>query len=469
MHQLTLTIDGKSVPTENTFDVINPATEKVLAKCPKASTEELELAVQSAHNAFATWRNLSWEKRAETLKKAGDILEKHIDDIAKLLSQEQGKTLPDAISEVESSISRFKNSGDLKLSVEIAYEDDKNRIELHHKPLGVVAVITPWNYPVNIAVGRAVTAMLAGNTVVIKPSPYTPLSTLLVGELLHDVFPAGVWNVIAGDDKLGAALTKHPLIRKISFTGSVPTGKAIAAVAAHDLKRVTLELGGNDAAIILDDVDVKKIAEPLFWGAFENTGQVCIAIKRLYVHEKVFEPLVAELKSIAESLNMGDGLDPESQLGPLNNKAQLDIVTDLVEDAEKQGATIVTGGKRIDRPGYFYQPTLVTNIKEGTRLVDEEQFGPALPIIKYSDLDDVIKRANETKMGLGGSVWGSDIARATDIASQLECGTAWVNAHCETTPNAPFGGVKHSGIGREFGIWGLEETTDLQTVNISKR
>lgn len=461
-------INGKLIPTEQTFDVINPATEQVLAACPSATVNQLNDAVQAAKNAFTDWRKLSYAERAEYLNKAGDIIEKNVNDIAKMLSQEQGKTLKNAAGEVLSSVNFLKKISEVALEPEIIFENEKKRIELHRKPLGVAAVITPWNYPVNLAIGRATTALITGNTVVIKPSPFTPLSTLMIGELVKDIFPAGVLNVTAGGDDVGAALTKHPDVRKISFTGSVPTGKAIASVAANDLKRLTLELGGNDAAIVLDDVEVDKVAEQLFWGAFTNTGQVCIAIKRLYVHENVYEPIVNKLKELAQNVKMGDGLDEDSQLGPLNNKNQLDIVTNLVEDAKQHGATIVAGGERMDRPGYFYKPTIVTDIKEGVRLVDEEQFGPVLPVMKFSDVNDAIARANNTKLGLGGSVWSSDYERASKVARQLESGTAWVNSILDLNPKTPFGGVKESGIGREFGKWGLEELTDLQTVSINK-
>lgn len=468
MDNLTLTINGEAHNADQTFDVINPATEQVLAKCPQASAEQVDVAVNSAQEAFKGWRALSEQQRGDFLLKAADALSNQLEKIATLLSQEQGKTLGNAVSEVESAISRLQRGSEMRLPIEVQYEDEEMRTELHRKPLGVIAVITPWNYPIHIAAGRMCSALMSGNTVVVKPSPYTPLATLLVGEIFRDIFPAGVVNIVSGGDEVGEVLTKHPLIRKISFTGSVPTGIAIAAVAAKDLKGVTLELGGNDVAIVLDDADIEKIAEPIFWGAFSNTGQICTAIKRLYVHEKVYESLVKKLKELAEQLKIGDGLDPESDLGPLNNKVQLEIVSELVEDAKKRGATILTGGERMDKPGYFYKPTLVTNIQEGIRLVDEEQFGPALPIIKYSNVNDVIKRANNSTMGLGGSVWGGDVERASKVASQLESGIAWVNTIFDMSPNAPFGGVKQSGIGRESGRWGLEELTDLQAVCINK-
>jgi len=273
---------------------------------------------------------------------------------------------------------------------------------------------------------------------------------------------------VSGSDALGAWITSHPAVRKISFTGSVATGKKVAMAAAPDLKRITLELGGNDAAIVLDDADPKKVAEKLFWGAFTNTGQVCSAIKRLYVHERVYQPVLDELAAVAKSVKVGDGLQPDSQLGPLNNKMQFDRVNELVEDAKKHGARFVTGGAPLPGGGYFIPPTLVTGIAEGTRLVDEEQFGPALPIMPYRDVEDAVARANGTMYGLSGSVWSSNSERAAEVAGRLDCGTAWVNQHLAVIPNAPFGGAKWSGIGVENGPWGLLGFTELQTVNISK-
>jgi acyl-CoA reductase-like NAD-dependent aldehyde dehydrogenase len=319
-----------------------------------------------------------------------------------------------------------------------------------------------------LAAWKIAPALLAGNTIVLKPSPFTPLSTLKLGEIIRDALPPGVVNIVSGNDQLGAWITGHPAVRKISFTGSVATGKKVAAAVAPDLKRVTLELGGNDAAIVLDDASPKKVAEKLFWGAFTNSGQVCSAIKRLYVHESIYQPVLDELAAVAKSVKVGDGMQQDTQLGPLNNKMQFDRVNELLEDAKKHGARCVTGGAAPGGGGYFIAPTLVTGIAEGTRLVDEEQFGPALPVLPYRDVEDAVQRANRTMYGLSGSVWSSNPERAAELAGQLDCGTAWVNQHLAIVPNAPFGGAKWSGIGVENGPWGLLGFTELQTVNISK-
>jgi acyl-CoA reductase-like NAD-dependent aldehyde dehydrogenase len=342
------------------------------------------------------------------------------------------------------------------------------KIEIKRKPLGVVAAITPWNYPIMLGMWKIAPALLAGNTIVLKPSPYTPITTLMLGEILKEIVPPGVFNVISGGDELGAWMTSHPVPRKISFTGSVETGKKVAASAAPDLKRVTLELGGNDAAIILADVDPAVVAPKIFWGAFENSGQICSAIKRVYVPEQMYNALIDNLGEIAKGVKVGDGLEAGTQLGPINNKMQFERVTELVEDAKKHGAKIVTGGSRVGKEGYFFAPTIVGNISDGVRLVDEEQFGPALPIVPYKDVDDAVRRANATHYGLSGSVWSNDRVRGAEVASQLECGSAWVNQHLAIAPNLPFGGAKWSGIGVENGTWGLMGFTEIQVVNSIK-
>ena len=362
----------------------------------------------------------------------------------------------------------FQYTASLEIAVEVVQDDEARRVEIRRKPLGVVAAITPWNFPLILAVWKIAPALLAGNTVVIKPSPFTPLNTVLLGEILRDVVPPGVVNVVSGGDELGSWMTSHPVPRKISFTGSVATGKKVAGAAAQDLKRVTLELGGNDAAILLPDIDPKAIAAKVFWGAFENNGQICSAIKRVYVHEKQYRPLVAELTALAKTVKVGNGLEEGTQLGPINNEPQFKRVIELVEDAKRQGARIETGGHRLGNEGYFYAPTIVSEIANGTRLVDEEQFGPALPVIAYKDVDEAVERANATNFGLSGSVWSSDPNRAADVAGRLECGTAWVNQHLAVAPNLPFGGAKWSGIGVENGPWGLLGFTEIQVVNVAR-
>jgi len=463
----TMTIDGKAEAAQATFGVINPATEDVFAQPPECTRAQLDAAMESAQNAYRAWRK-DEAKRRQSLLDIAAALQARAGELAPLLTQEQGKPVDKAMQEVFGASIWFQYTASLQIPVEVLQDNEQGRIELRRRPLGVVAAITPWNFPLLLAVWKIAPSLLAGNTVVIKPSPFTPLTTLKLGEILRGVLPPGVLNVVSGGNELGGWMTSHPIPRKISFTGSVATGKKVAAAAAPDLKRTTLELGGNDPAIVLPDADPKTVATKLFWGAFENTGQICSAIKRVYVPESLYAAVVNELAEHAKGVKVGNGLEAGTQLGPLNNKPQFERVKELVEDARKHGARIVTGGKPLAAKGYFYAPTIVADISDGTRLVDEEQFGPALPIIAYRNVEDAIERANATHYGLSASVWSSNPEKAAEVARELECGTAWVNQHLAIAPNLPFGGAKWSGIGVENGPWGLLGFTEIQVVNVSK-
>jgi acyl-CoA reductase-like NAD-dependent aldehyde dehydrogenase len=462
-----MTIDGKAVAGDRDFGVINPATGRVFANAPECSPAQLEHAMEAAARAFKAWSR-DEARRRQALLDCAKALQAKIGELAPLLTQEQGKPLKGANEELFGASIWFQYTASLQIPVEVIQDNDAARIEVRRRPYGVVGAITPWNFPVMLAVWKIAPALLAGNTIVLKPSPYTPLSTLALGEILRDLLPPGVLNVVSGGNDLGAKISSHPVPRKISFTGSVATGKKVAISAAPDLKRLTLELGGNDAAIVLPDADPAKIAEKLFWGAFTNCGQVCSAVKRIYVHESQHDDLAARLTAVANGVKVGDGMDPSSQLGPINNQMQFERVSELVDDARKQGARVLTGGQRRGDAGLFYEPTILADVSDGTRIVDEEQFGPAVPLIRYRDVDDAIERANATHFGLSGSVWGGDVQRAAEIAGRLECGTSWVNTHLAILPNLPFGGAKWSGIGVENGPWGLLGFTELQTVHVAK-
>jgi acyl-CoA reductase-like NAD-dependent aldehyde dehydrogenase len=389
-------------------------------------------------------------------------------ELAPILTAEQGKPLGDANIEVFAAAIWCQYFANLETPPQVIQDDAEARVEVVHRPVGVVAAITPWNFPLTLAFWKIAPALLAGNTLVLKPSPFTPLTTLKVAELLRDVMPAGVLNVVSGGDQLGAWMTGHPVPRKVSFTGSIETGKKVAMSAAPDLKRVTLELGGNDPAIVLDDADPAVVAKAIFAGAFNNNGQVCSAIKRVYVPESLYDQVVEGLVAQAGATKVGDGTEEGTKLGPINNAPQYERVKELVGDALSHGATAAIGGRAMDGGGYFFEPTILTGLSDGTRIVDEEQFGPALPVISYRDVDDVVERANATHFGLSGSVWGADSDRATEVAGRLECGTAWVNTHLALAPQQPFGGFKWSGVGVENGPWGLAEFTEVQVVHRSK-
>lgn len=467
MSDYKLLIDGQLVAGAGQMAVLNPANEQVLAQCPTADQAQLEQAVAAAKSAFPSWSQTPLKERQAILVKVADAIKANAEKVIPVLTGEQGKPLEQAAAEVSYAEIFCRHFAAQDLASEVLLEDDKQKVEIRRKPLGVVAGIMPWNFPFLIAVYKLAPALLAGNTLILKPAPTTPLTALLLGELVKDIIPAGVLNVIADRNDLGPAMTQHPDIAKISFTGSTPTGKAIMASAAGTLKRLTLELGGNDAAIVLDDADPKKIAAGVFGSAFINSGQVCVALKRLYVHESIYDELCEEVANLAQNSVVGDGMEPGTQYGPVQNKMQFDKVCHYVESA-KQTGRIIAGGDIPDRPGYFVPLTVVRDIVDGTPLVDEEPFGPVLPIIKYADLDDVIQRANASPYGLGGSVWSSNPERAQQVAERIDAGTVWVNQHCAFGPHIPFPPAKESGIGVEWGKEGLQEFTAMQVINTNK-
>lgn len=447
-------------------EVRNPSSGEVVGEMPLASKTDLQAAVSAAKKAFQTWQHTSDSARADMCRAMAAAIEANSEELAQLLTREQGKPLGGLGSrfEIGGAVAWTRHTAELTLPIEVLQDTPEGRVELHRKPLGVVAAITPWNWPVMIACWHIMPAVRAGNTVVIKPSPLTPLSTIRLVELINEVLPAGVVNVITCDNEVAAELTTHPDVAKVTFTGSTATGRKIMASASDTLKRLTLELGGNDAGIVLPDADPSAIAEGLFWGAFINSGQTCAALKRLYVHDGIYEETCAALVAYARNIPVGDGLDPASVLGPVQNKKQLDIVSAYVEDAKARGGRVLLGGKAAGGAGYFYPVTLVADVDHGCKLVDLEQFGPALPIIRYATIEEAIAKANDSASGLGGSVWGADLAQARNVASRLECGSVWINKHGAIQPNAPFGGVKQSGFGVEFGIEGFKEFTTIQTV-----
>ncbi|MBC3197103.1 aldehyde dehydrogenase family protein [Pseudomonas poae] len=470
MHAYKMLINGVQVEGENgQFDVINPATGSAFAQCPAGSLGQLDDAVAAAQAAFKTWRHSAHERRCEHLNAIADDIEQDADALARLIVLEQGKPLELAFSEVMGAAAWTRYAAGQEIAVELVEETPNQRVELHRKPLGVVASITPWNWPFMIAVWHIMPALRAGNCVISKPSSLTPLSTLRLVEIIARHVPRGVINCVTGEQGFGSAITAHPGIQKIVFTGSTATGQSVMRGAAGNLKRLTLELGGNDAAIVLPGTPVHEVAEEIFQAAFLNMGQTCAALKRLYVHQSQYQAFAEALTQIAERQVVGDGLEPGVNFGPVQNLDQLELVQALVADARAQGARVLCGGARLDRPGFFYPPTLVADVTDGQRLVDEEQFGPVLPLIAYEDVEDVLRRANAGDMGLGGSVWGPDSEQAQALASRLESGVAWVNCHARIQPNTPFGGSKMSGFGVEFGLEGLLEFTGQQLLFVNKR
>lgn len=467
MGQYKMLIDGELIDSNKRIDVINPADESIAANIPVATESDLNRAIAAAKSAFKSWSLTSLDERRTCLTDLIKVIEENNEELAFILTQEQGKTLADAHNEVQFAAGFASHSLTVDFEPEVLVDDENQRVEIHRRPLGVVACITTWNFPLLIAVYKLAPAVISGNTVVIKVAPSTPLATLKLGELIKDCFPKGVVNIIADDNDIGPLLTSHPDVQKVSFTGSTATGRKIMASAAPTLKRLTLELGGNDAAIVLDDVDVDKVAEGLFGVSFMNSGQVCICLKRMYVHESIYDDICDRIAELAKGANVGNGMDENNQFGPIQNKAQYLKVLDFLEDARTKG-TVIAGGEVDDSPGFNLPLTVVKDIAEGAKMVDEEAFGPILPIIKYSDLDDAIRRANASDQGLGASVWSSDLVRAQTVAHQLEAGTVWINKHLDFGPHIPFPPAKQSGVGVEWGKEGLLEFTAMQVVNISK-
>lgn len=466
MPEFNMTIGGQQVPAKETFDVTNPATGELVAQCPNASTEDLDTAVAAAKEAFPAWSSMPDAERQATCAALAGKLEEEAENIAHTLTLEQGKPLNGMGSRFEMGGAQAwaGHTASLSLPVKVLQDDEAAHIELHRKPVGVVGSITPWNWPVMIAIWHIVPALRAGNTVVIKPSHYTPLSTLQAVQVMNQILPPGVLNVVSSDGKLGSigtAMSAHPDISKIVFTGSCGTGEKIMQNAAKTMKRLTLEMGGNDAGIVLPDCDPKAIAEGLFWGAFLNSGQTCACMKRLYVHDSIHDEVCEELVNFAKNIPMGNGLDEASILGPINNQRQFDTVASLVADGVKQG-NVLLGGEPGE--GLFFPITIISDLPADAPLIVEEQFGPALPVIRYTDLEEAIAAANNSDIGLGGSVWSKDKEKAKEIALRMECGTVWINGHGAIQPNAPFGGVKRSSLGVEFGEEGLLENTNIQVV-----
>ncbi len=464
-----LTINGRRVPGAATFPVVNPATGAVFAAAPDASEAQLDQAVEAASAAFPGWAATPIEERKALVSKLGDAIEANVDALKRVLTSEQGKPYADAEWEIGGAALWCRATATLDLPVTVNEDTPERYSVTRHVPIGVVGAIAPWNFPVILAIWKVAPALVAGNTVVLKPSPFTPLSTLIIGEIAQSVLPPGVLNVLSGRDALGPWMSAHPGIAKIGFTGSTATGRKVMASAAANLKRVTLELGGNDAAIVLPDVDLDKVVPDLFWAAFRNTGQVCVAAKRLYVHDSIYDELARRLVEYAATVTMGDGSEQGVQLGPVQNALQYERVRDLIRSAHDAGLTFLTGDEPAEsRKGYFVPITIIDNPPDHARVVTEEAFGPVLPLLRFHDVDEVVRRANDTEYGLGGSVWSGDPEKARLLGERLRCGTVWVNEAQHVSPFAALAGHGQSGVGAENGIEGLLHYTNTQTVSVRR-
>ncbi|MFJ6658810.1 aldehyde dehydrogenase family protein [Streptomyces sp. NPDC091377] len=436
------------------FAVLDPATGEPFEDAPDQRPEELDAVVGRAHTAWHDWRT-DRAARTTALLAAADAVDTAAAELAPLLTREQGKPLAESYAEIARTAARLRYFAELDPGTQPITDGRPVRSEIRWRSLGPVAAIVPWNFPLQLASAKFAPALAAGNTVVLKPSPYTPLATRLLASVLSAALPEDVLTVVTGREPLGARLASHPGIRHVTFTGSIPTGRAVARGAAATPARVTLELGGNDAAVLLDDVRVERIADRLFWAAFRNCGQVCMAVKRVYAPARLHAQVVEALAERARTTVVGAGLHPDSRLGPVNNAPQLARVEHCTAQALAEGARAAAGGHRLDGPGYFFAPTVLTDVPPDSPVVREEQFGPVLPVLPYRNLDEAVAAANGTGFGLGGSVWGTDLDRAEAVADRLECGTAWINHHAELSLAQPFAGIKESGVGVAGGPWGL--------------
>ena len=462
-------VNGEMIKTDQTLEVLNPASEELIGQVPDCGATELDAAVDAAAAAFKSWSKQTVESRRAMLMRIADVLESNLDELMRSLTAEQGKPHEQAAQEVGLSALWLRGAATLDLEDQIMEDSEERLSRLRRVPVGVVAAIVPWNFPVLMAIQKLGSALLAGCTMVLKPSPFTPLTTLRLAELIKDELPAGVLNVITGGDDLGPLMTAHPAVDKISFTGSTATGKKVMQSAAGDLKRITLELGGNDASIVMPDVDVKTVAQNLFWSSFSNAGQICIAAKRVYIHEDVYDEIAGELVEIAKQVKVGDGSEQGVGVGPIQNKRQFERVCDLIQDAKDKGYNFLLGGETDESvPGYFVPLTILDNPPEDARIVAEEQFGPVMPLMKFSSVDEVVRKANDSDYGLAGAIWSEDTDAATGIAEQLETGTVWINEFLHLSPLVPFGGHKHSGFGADFGREGLEGYTYPQVITVKR-
>lgn len=462
-------INGEMVEAGGWLDVVNPANEQVIGQVPSCGKSELDRAVAAARAAFKSWKKTSFEERQAACMAISNAIKENADELYRLLTSEQGKPHEQAKGEIFGAAGMAAAQSTLKLEDVINEDSDARLSRTRRVPVGVVGGIVPWNFPVMMAIQKIVPALMSGCTIVLKPSPFTPLTTLRIAELIADKVPAGTVNIITGEDSLGPLITGHPDIDKITFTGSTATGKKIMEGASADLKRITLELGGNDASIVLPDADPKKVAEQLFWSSFSNAGQICVAAKRVYIHEDIYDELSQAIADYAKTVKVGDGSEQGTGVGPIQNKKQYDRVLELIQDAKDHGYKFLVGGD-VDPSGsgYYVPITILDNPPEDARIVAEEQFGPVMPLMKFSTEEEVIRRANDSDYGLAGAVWTGNPEKGVEIAEQLETGTVWINEYLHLSPFTPFGGHKQSGFGAEYGLEGLKEFTYPQVITVKR-
>jgi acyl-CoA reductase-like NAD-dependent aldehyde dehydrogenase len=458
-------IDGKSSSAEQSLEVHDPATGRVLATVPDIDRAGVDAAFAAARRAFPTWSAKPWDERRTILTTAIEKLREHKSELVTLLMAEGGR--PSSLAQWEAGcvLDDF-GPGVLAQTLpdDVSQQVGVGEVTKHYVPLGVVAAISPWNLPFLLSFDKVIPALLTGNTVVLKPSPFTPLTVLRAAELIREILPAGTLNVVTGGDNVGPWMTSHPQADKVSFTGSTQTGRRVFGSAAETLKHLTLELGGNDAAIVLPDVDVQSAVGPIFWGMFLVNGQGCITIKRLLVHESRYEEMATALAEFASQQKLGDGFDPSTTIGPVQNRPQFDRLNATWAAIRRDGTPILYRGQEVGGEGNFFPVTILDNPPVAADYVMHENFGPLRSMIKYRSIDEAISIANSTDYGLGGSVWGRDPDLLNSVARRVAAGTTWINQHLVLSPNVPFGGNKDSGLGVQYALEGLKEYCYLRVI-----
>ncbi|HKR86855.1 MAG TPA: aldehyde dehydrogenase family protein [Phenylobacterium sp.] len=474
-------IDGEWRPGRGAerLDVFDPATGDVITTVVNANAQDVDDAAQSAHRAFenGAWTGLPAAERERRLLKFADLVEQNAEELAQLETLNQGKSI---------NISRFVDVGGAPaymryiagLTTKITGETFDVSIgaipgarfnaSTRREPVGVVAAIAPWNFPLMIGLWKIMPALAAGCTVVLKPSEVTPLTSVRLMDLAKEAgLPAGVLNLVTGDGRTGKALVDHPLVSKITFTGSTATGKAIARSAADRMLRTSLELGGKNPAIFLADAPIEQAVQGAVMGGFFNNGQVCAASSRLFVARSIYEPFTKALAQAVEGMSIGPGLDPAAQINPVASAGHRQKILDHVQRARQDGARILTGGDSPDRPGYYVRPAVVVDAAADFAISRQEVFGPLVTVTPFDSEDEAVRLANDTDMGLAASVWTNDLKKTMDIVPRIKAGTVWVNCHNLVDPNMPFGGFKESGVGRDFGVRSLEAYTEVKSVCIA--
>lgn len=479
-YRIELLIDNKEIPAQQYFEVRDPGKlTDIVGVVGAGSSADVDEAVTAAHRAFLSWRNTDVKERIEKVLATVSILEESMAELVPVLVREHGGVL------WEAEFDFLRGAGNLKYYSKIIedflmpeqIENETSWLSIEKVPKGVVAIIVPWNMPIVLTMMKLAPALLTGNTVVVKPSPTAPIALSILLKRMASVLPDGVINVVNGGAEVGIALTRHPLVRKIAFTGGIDTGKDVLKNAAESsfLKTVTLELGGNDPAIILDDIEPEDIVPKLLKGIYTRAGQICFAVKRIYVPQSMIDRFFDTLCEYVDGYKVGHGLDPRASFGPLNNKKQFDFVRRLIEKTRSCGAVVRELGTKLDpegwENGYYILPHVVRAESNSLEIVSREQFGPVVPVIPYRTIEEAIEYANDSEYGLCSSVWSNDFKRALSVAKKIEAGATFINSHSfdSTTLGMPFGGVKNSGIGREMaGDLTLSEYVDYHSIRYLK-